>query len=54
MPMFNHILVPTDGSGLSMKAVRTAIALAREMKARLSALYVMAESSYYSARSASA
>lgn len=52
MPMFHHILVPTDGSALSMKAVRAAVALAREMKSRVTGLYVMAESSYYSAGSA--
>src|SRR3954470_17999900 len=39
--MYKHILVPTDGSPLSLKAVKTASALARTMKARVTALYVM-------------
>lgn len=43
--MYKHILVPTDGSALSMKAVRAAAGLARELKARITALYVMPESS---------
>ena len=33
--MYKHILVATDGSELSMKAVREGVALARGMKARL-------------------
>lgn len=41
--MFKHILVATDGSKLSMKAVRSAAKLAGEMKARLTALYVAPE-----------
>lgn len=43
--MYKHILVPTDGSALSMKAVRAAASLAREPKARITALYVMPLSS---------
>jgi nucleotide-binding universal stress UspA family protein len=39
--MYKHILVPTDGSPLSLKAVRTATELARTMKAKVTALHVM-------------
>ena len=39
--MYKHILVPTDGSPLSLKAVKTATELARSMKARVTALNVM-------------
>jgi len=40
--MFRNILVPTDGSALSRKAIRGAVQLAREQKARVTALYVAA------------
>ena len=40
--MYKHILVPTDGSPLSLKAAREAAALARAVKARVTALYVIA------------
>jgi len=39
--MFNHILIPTDGSTLSLKAARYAAGLALELKARVTALYVI-------------
>jgi nucleotide-binding universal stress UspA family protein len=39
--MFEHILVATDGSELSMKAVDTAMALAAQNKAELVALTVV-------------
>jgi nucleotide-binding universal stress UspA family protein len=39
--MYKHILVPTDGTALSMKAVRSAAALAHAIKARVTAFYVM-------------
>ena len=38
--MFKNILVPTDGSKLSQKAVKEAIALARDAKAKVTALHV--------------
>jgi nucleotide-binding universal stress UspA family protein len=38
--MYKHILVPTDGSKLSLKAVKTAAGLARACKAKVTALYV--------------
>ena len=38
--MFKHILVPTDGSKLSQKAVRQAIELASATQAKLTALHV--------------
>ena len=39
--MYKHILVPTDGSPLSLKAVKTASALARTCKAQVTAIHVM-------------
>ena len=39
--MYKHILVPTDGSPLSLKAARAAASLASEVGARLTALYVI-------------
>jgi nucleotide-binding universal stress UspA family protein len=39
-PMFQHILVPTDGSELAEKAVRYAVELAKEQGARITALTV--------------
>src|SRR5579871_4997290 len=36
--MFKHILIPTDGSDLSRKAVLYGVQLARESKARVTAL----------------
>ena len=38
--MFRNILVPTDGSALSRKAIKGAVQLAKEQKARVTALYV--------------
>jgi nucleotide-binding universal stress UspA family protein len=38
--MFKHILVPTDGSKLSQKAVKEAIELAKVTNARVTALHV--------------
>lgn len=38
--MFKHILVPTDGSDLSNKAVERAVIFARENNAQISFLYV--------------
>jgi len=38
--MFKNILVPTDGSARSRRAVRRALQLAKEQKARVSALWV--------------
>ncbi len=40
--MFTHILVPTDGSVLSQRAVDAAIQLARPLGARITALHVIA------------
>jgi nucleotide-binding universal stress UspA family protein len=40
--MYKHILVPTDGSALSLKAARTAAKLAATLKARITAIYVIA------------
>jgi nucleotide-binding universal stress UspA family protein len=42
MATYKHILVPTDGSKLSLKAAKEAAELARTLKAKLTALYVVA------------
>jgi nucleotide-binding universal stress UspA family protein len=41
--MYKHILVSTDGSKLSLKAIRTAAVLASKLGARLTGVYVMPE-----------
>ena len=41
--MFKHILVPTDGSELSQKAIRNAAILARENRARLTVFHARPE-----------
>lgn len=38
--MFKNILVPTDGSALSQNAARSAVALAKALGARITALHV--------------
>ena len=38
--MFRNILVPTDGSSLSRKAVKRAVQLAKEQKGRVTGYYV--------------
>ena len=38
--MYKNILVPTDGSKLSLKAAREAAVLAKSLKARITAVYV--------------
>ena len=40
--MYTHILVPTDGSPLSLKAAKAAVELARVMKTKLTAVYATA------------
>ncbi len=40
--MYKHILVATDGSELSIKAIRTAVALASTTGAKLTGVYVIA------------
>ena len=40
--MYKHILVPTDGSTLSLKAAKTAAGLAKSIKAKITGVYVMA------------
>ena len=39
--MYKHILVPTDGSKLSLKAVKAAAGLAKLSRAKVTALYVI-------------
>ena len=41
--MFKHILIPTDGSDLSKKAIKQGIAFAKKMKARITTLHVVPE-----------
>lgn len=41
--MYKHILVATDGSKLSQKAIATGVKLAGSLGARLTAVYVMPE-----------
>lgn len=41
--MFKNILFPTDGSNLSENAARSVVTLAREVGARITALYVKPE-----------
>jgi nucleotide-binding universal stress UspA family protein len=41
--MFKHILVPTDGSTLSLRAAKNAIRLAKDQGARISAFYAAPE-----------
>jgi nucleotide-binding universal stress UspA family protein len=40
--MYKHILVPTDGSPLSLKAAKAAARLAKALKAKVTAIYVIA------------
>jgi nucleotide-binding universal stress UspA family protein len=40
--MYKHILVPTDGTPLSLKAVKAAAQLAKTTKAKVTAIHVMA------------
>jgi nucleotide-binding universal stress UspA family protein len=44
--MFKHILIPTDGSTLSNKAVKRGLELARGMRARVTAIHVVPEFSF--------
>lgn len=39
--MFKHILVPTDGSKLSERALKQAVRLAKQLGARMTAFHVM-------------
>lgn len=41
--MFKHLLLPTDGSKLSNRAVERGVALAKELNARITALHVVPE-----------
>jgi nucleotide-binding universal stress UspA family protein len=42
MRAYKRILVPTDGTTLSLRAAKEAAALARDLKAKLTVIYVMA------------
>ena len=39
--MFKHLLLPTDGSALSLKGIRAGVKLARALGARVSGVYVI-------------
>jgi len=39
--MYEHILVPTDGSKLSVKAIKTAATLAKTLGAKVMGVYVI-------------
>lgn len=41
--MFKHILIPTDGSEASERAIRHGLALASEHRSRVTGLYVIAD-----------
>ena len=40
--MFNHILIPTDGSKLAAKGIRAGVKLARALGAKVTGVYVIA------------
>jgi nucleotide-binding universal stress UspA family protein len=44
--MFKHILVATDGTRFSLKAVKTAVELAAKLNARLSGVHVLPATAY--------
>ena len=39
--MFKHVLIPTDGSKLSLKAIKSGVAFAKSVGARISGCYVV-------------
>ena len=41
--MFKHILIPTDGSDLSKKAIKKGIEFAKKIKARVTTIHVVPE-----------
>ena len=41
--MFKHLLVPTDGSVMSVEAVRMAVGLAKEFDAKITGIHVIPE-----------
>ena len=51
--MYKHILIPTDGSELSMKAVEHGVLLARALKARVTSITVTSLSTLYEIEPAS-
>lgn len=44
--MFNHILIPTDGSPTSAKAIKAGVALAKEMGARVTGFHGVGAAPY--------
>ena len=44
--MFKHVLIPTDGSRLSMKAVKAGIAFAKELGAKTTAYHALEVPAY--------
>jgi nucleotide-binding universal stress UspA family protein len=51
--MYKHILIPTDGSELSMKAVEHGVHLARALKARVTSITITSLSKLYEIEPAS-
>ena len=45
--MYKHILIPTDGSDLSEKAVRHGVLLARAVKAKVTSITVLSPSQLF-------
>jgi nucleotide-binding universal stress UspA family protein len=45
--MYNHVLIPVDGSELSEGALQAAIALAKRLDARLTAFYALPTAGAY-------
>jgi len=43
--MFRNILIPTDGSRLSLRGVRAGVRLAKSLGAKVTGLYVVAAAS---------
>ena len=41
--MFKHLLLPTDGSALSNSAIEKGIQIARDLRARVTGIYVAPE-----------
>lgn len=39
--MFNNVLIPTDGSILSLKAIKSGVAFAKSIRARVTGCYVL-------------
>jgi len=45
--MFKHILIPTDGSNLSLVAIQKGVTLAKSLRAKITGICVVPEQKYY-------